>query len=62
MYEALVNFFLAQIFEKLHISAVHRKIYKIKIQDGSIICGIGSVIRRTQIRMCVKLDAASTVF
>ena len=43
MYIALIIFFLNQIFEKLHILAVHRKIYKIKVQDGNIICGIRSV-------------------
>ena len=39
MYVALINFFLNQIFEKLHILAVHRKKYKIKVQDGNIILG-----------------------
>ena len=62
MYLDLINFFLAHIFEKLHILAVHRKIYKIKVQDGNIIWGIRSVTTCTQIHTCVHLDAASTGF
>ena len=62
MYVAMINFFLNQIFEKLHILAVHRKICKIKVQDGNIIWGIRSVTTCTQIRTCVQLDAARTGF
>ena len=60
MYVALINFFLNQLFEKLHILVVHMKIYKIKVQDGNIIWGIRSVNTCTQIRTCVQLGAAST--